>query len=97
MQDADVRANTAVLTHFYLALAPCKLTHQQQEDAWHIFLDFRRDNKIDARLTTACLTFCRNQADGTGVMHIWKFLQEVMSITSAFLRLLQNSRLACSR
>ena len=78
MQSTGVRANTAILTHFYLALAHCKLSDQQQEEAWQEFLDFRKDNRIDSRLATACLTFCRCQADGAGVMHIWKFLEEVI-------------------
>lgn len=77
LQSSGVRANAAVLSHFFLALTPCKLTHQQHDEAWRVFLDFRQDQRINPRLATATLTFCRNQIDGPGIMRIWKFVQEV--------------------
>lgn len=77
LQSSGVRANAAVLSHFFLALTPSKLTHQQHDEAWRVFLDFRKDQRINPRLATATLTFCRNQNDGPGIMRIWKFVQEV--------------------
>ena len=77
MHSAGVRGNPAILSHLYLALARCKLTDQQKDVAWQIFLDFRKATRVDSRLATACLTFCRSQADSAGIMHIWKYIQEV--------------------